>query len=109
MEGKIKIKLVRSPICTPEKHKRIVRGLGLRKINQVVERPDTPGFRGMVKKIPHLLERGGEIVIMNLSNLKPPAGQNTAQKRIGRGMGSGMGKTSTRGSKGAARRYRLQP
>ena len=55
MEGKIKIKLVRSPICTPEKHKRIVRGLGLRKINQVVERPDTPGFRGMVKKIPHLL------------------------------------------------------
>jgi large subunit ribosomal protein L30 len=56
MEGKIKIKLVHSPICTPEKHKKIVRGLGLRKINQVVERPDTPGFRGMVKKIPHLVE-----------------------------------------------------
>ena len=31
-------------------------GLGLRKVNQVVERPDTPGLRGMVKKIPHLLE-----------------------------------------------------
>ena len=56
MEGKIKIKLVHSPICTPMKHKKIVRGLGLRKLNQVVERPDTPGFRGMVKKIPHLLE-----------------------------------------------------
>jgi large subunit ribosomal protein L30 len=28
----------------------------LKKINQVVERPDTPAFRGMVKKIPHLLE-----------------------------------------------------
>ena len=55
MEGKIKIRLVHSPICTPEKHKTIVRGLGLRKINQVVERPDTPGFRGMVKKIPHLV------------------------------------------------------
>ena len=55
-EGKIKIKLVRSPICTPEKHKVIVRALGLKKINQVVERPDTPAFRGMVKKIPHLLE-----------------------------------------------------
>jgi large subunit ribosomal protein L30 len=55
MEGKIKIKLVGSPICTPEKHKVIVRSLGLRKMNQVVERPDTPGFRGMVKKIPHLL------------------------------------------------------
>ena len=56
MDSKIRIKLVRSPICTPEKHKAIVRGLGLRKINQVVERPDTPGFRGMLKKIPHLLE-----------------------------------------------------
>ena len=55
MEGKIKIKLIRSPICTPEKHKVIVRSLGLKKINQVVERPDSPGFRGMVKKIPHLL------------------------------------------------------
>ncbi len=55
MEGKIKIKLVRSPICTPEKQKRIVRALGLRKLNQVVERPDTAGFRGMVKKVPHLL------------------------------------------------------
>ncbi len=55
MEGKIKIKLVGSPICTPEKHKKIVRALGLRKLNQVVERPDTAGFRGMVKKVPHLL------------------------------------------------------
>jgi large subunit ribosomal protein L30 len=54
-EGKIKIKLVRSPICTPETHKVIVRSLGLKKINQVVERPDTPSFRGMVAKIPHLL------------------------------------------------------
>jgi large subunit ribosomal protein L30 len=54
-EGKIKIKLVRSPICSPEKHKKIVRALGLRKLNQVVEKPDSPGFRGMVAKIPHLL------------------------------------------------------
>lgn len=55
MEGKIKIKLVRSVICTPEKHKIIVRSLGLKKMNQVVERPDTPSFRGFVKKVPHLL------------------------------------------------------
>lgn len=55
MAGTIKIKLVRSPICTPHKHKAIVRALGLKKLNQVVERPDTPGFRGMVKKVPHLL------------------------------------------------------
>ncbi|MGA2193705.1 MAG: 50S ribosomal protein L15 [Bryobacteraceae bacterium] len=37
---------------------------------------------------------------MNLSQLKPPAGQKKARKRIGRGMGSGHGKTSTRGHKG---------
>ncbi len=55
-EGKIKIKLVRSTICTPQKHKDIVHSLGLHKINRTVERPDTPGFRGMVKKVPHLLE-----------------------------------------------------
>ncbi len=55
MADMIKIKLVKSPICTPEKHKVIVRSLGLRKINQVVERPDSPSFRGMVAKVPHLL------------------------------------------------------
>jgi large subunit ribosomal protein L30 len=54
-DNMIKIKLVKSPICTPEKHKVIVRALGLRRMNQVVERPDTPSFRGMVKKVPHLL------------------------------------------------------
>ncbi|MEJ7607068.1 MAG: 50S ribosomal protein L30 [Bryobacteraceae bacterium] len=51
----IRIKLVKSVICTPEKHKIIVRSLGLKRMNQVVERPDTPGFRGMVAKVPHLL------------------------------------------------------
>jgi len=38
---------------------------------------------------------------MNLSSLRPPAGQKHRKKRIGRGMGSGTGKTSTRGHKGA--------
>ena len=37
---------------------------------------------------------------MNLSGLKPPAGQKKAPKRVGRGMGSGHGKTSARGHKG---------
>ena len=54
-EAKIKIKLVRSVICTPQKHKNIVKSLGLHKINRTVERPDTPGFRGMVAKVPHLV------------------------------------------------------
>ena len=56
-EGKtIKIKLVRSPICTPMKHKLIVRSLGLKTMNRIVVRPDTPSFRGMVAKVPHLLK-----------------------------------------------------
>jgi large subunit ribosomal protein L15 len=37
---------------------------------------------------------------MNLSNLKAPRKANEKRKRVGRGMGSGMGKTSTRGHKG---------
>jgi large subunit ribosomal protein L30 len=32
-----------------------VRSLGLTKLNQIVERPDTPSMRGMVEKVPHLL------------------------------------------------------
>ncbi|MBI5087176.1 MAG: 50S ribosomal protein L30 [Acidobacteria bacterium] len=55
-EGTVKIKLISSPIGSPEKHKRIVRAIGLHKMNQVVVKPDTPGFRGMAKKVPHLLK-----------------------------------------------------
>lgn len=40
----------------------------------------------------------------NLSNLRAPKKANTGRKRIGRGMGSGMGKTSTRGHKGQGSR-----
>jgi large subunit ribosomal protein L30 len=52
---KVKIQWYRSAIAAPEKHKVIVRSLGLTKLNQVVERPDTPAIRGMVAKIPHLV------------------------------------------------------
>jgi len=54
-EGTIGIQLIRSPIGSPEKHRRILRSLGLKKLQQVVVRPDTPSFRGVVRKIPHLL------------------------------------------------------
>lgn len=54
-EKTIKIKLIGSTICCPEKHKSIVRSLGLKKINRVVVRPDDACFRGMVAKVPHLL------------------------------------------------------
>ena len=52
---KIRIQYYRSFIASPEKHKAIVRSLGLRKLNQVVERPDTEAMRGAVAKVPHLL------------------------------------------------------
>jgi large subunit ribosomal protein L30 len=53
--AKIKIQLYASAICCPKKQRVIVESLGLKKLNSVVERPDTPSFRGMVKKIPHLI------------------------------------------------------
>ncbi len=52
----IRIRLKRSTISAPGKLKKVVQGLGLRKINQVVERPDGPATRGMVAKVPHLVE-----------------------------------------------------
>ena len=54
--GKLQLKWVRSAICTPEKHKLVIKGLGFTRLNQVIERPDTPAIRGMVAKVPHLVE-----------------------------------------------------
>jgi large subunit ribosomal protein L30 len=54
--GKIHLKWVRSAICTPVKHKLVVKGLGFTRLNQVIERPDNAAIRGMVKKVPHLVE-----------------------------------------------------
>ena len=53
--GKLRIKQIGSGIGCPEKQRQTVRGLGLRRMNQVVEREDTPAIRGMVKKVPHLV------------------------------------------------------
>jgi large subunit ribosomal protein L30 len=54
--GKLHLKWVRSAICAPYKQKRVVKGLGFTRLNQVVERPDNPAIRGMVAKVPHLVE-----------------------------------------------------
>ncbi|MGH9476804.1 MAG: 50S ribosomal protein L30 [Terriglobales bacterium] len=55
MPATIRIQYYRSAIGRSWRQKAIVRGLGLTKLQQVVERPDTPSFRGMVAKTPHLL------------------------------------------------------
>jgi large subunit ribosomal protein L30 len=52
---KIKVQWYRSIICTPVKHKVIVRTLGFHKLNQILERPDNAATRGAVAKVPHLL------------------------------------------------------
>ncbi len=54
--GYIKIKLVKSGIGHPEKHRAVLRGMGLTKVNKVVELKDTPETRGMIRKVSHLLE-----------------------------------------------------
>lgn len=54
-DRKIRIQYYRSFIATPKTHKQMVRSLGLTKLNQIVERPDTASMRGAVAKVPHLL------------------------------------------------------
>ncbi|NLY66297.1 MAG: 50S ribosomal protein L30 [Tissierellia bacterium] len=54
--AKIRIKLVKSVIGKPEKHKKTIEALGLRKIGQVVEKEDTPQIRGMIDKVNYMVE-----------------------------------------------------
>tara|TARA_B100000242_G_scaffold194143_1_gene140048 strand:+ start:652 stop:840 length:189 start_codon:yes stop_codon:yes gene_type:complete len=56
MASKIYVKQIRSPIRRPQVQKEILRGLGLNKMNKVSELNDTPSIRGMINKIPHLVE-----------------------------------------------------
>ena len=53
---RIKITLKRSIIGKPEKQRKIVASLGLRKLHHEVIHDDAPSIRGMIQKIPHMLE-----------------------------------------------------
>ncbi len=53
--GRIRLQYYRSAIGFPETQKEVVRSVGFTKLNQIVERPDTPSMRGMVQKVPHLI------------------------------------------------------
>ena len=55
MSGKIKVTLIKSMIGRPEKHRRVLRGMGLTKLNRTVELEDTPAIRGMVHVVSHLV------------------------------------------------------
>jgi large subunit ribosomal protein L30 len=54
--GILKIKWVRSFIGCPRSMRQTIRGLGFRRMNQIVERPDTPTIRGMIARVHHLVE-----------------------------------------------------
>ena len=54
--AKMQLRWVRSAIAAPMKHKLVVKGLGFTRLNQIIEREDTPSIRGMVAKVPHLVE-----------------------------------------------------
>jgi large subunit ribosomal protein L30 len=55
MSGTLRITLVKSMIGRPEKHRKVLRGMGLNKMNRTVELEDTPAVRGMVQKVSHLV------------------------------------------------------
>jgi large subunit ribosomal protein L30 len=55
MAGMLKVTLVRSMIGRPEKHRQVLRGMGLTRINKTVELEDTPAIRGMIHKVSHLV------------------------------------------------------
>jgi large subunit ribosomal protein L30 len=55
-KGTMQLKWVRSAIASPVKHKKVIKGLGFTRLNQVIVREDTPSIRGMVHKVPHLVK-----------------------------------------------------
>ncbi len=54
-DKKIKVKLVRGLAGCKEAHRATVRGLGLRRLNHVVEVVDTPAVRGMIERVAYLV------------------------------------------------------
>ncbi len=52
----VRLKWVRSAIAAPVSHKKVIKGLGFTRLNQVIVREDTPSIRGMVRKVPHLVK-----------------------------------------------------
>lgn len=56
MSGRVKVTQVKSEIGYDRKQRATLRGLGLRRMNHVVELEDTPAIRGMIRKVLHLLK-----------------------------------------------------
>ena len=52
----LRITLVRSPLGNTQRHKETVRALGLHRIRQTIELPDSPSVRGMLAKVAHMVK-----------------------------------------------------
>ena len=57
--GRVRVTLVRSTIGFDRRQAKVVRGLGLRRLNHTVELPDVPSVRGMIHKVRHLVRVTG--------------------------------------------------
>jgi len=60
-QGTVRVRWVRSGIAFNRKQEEAVRALGLRRLQHVVELPDTPLVRGLIAKVPHLIEVIGPV------------------------------------------------
>lgn len=56
MSAKLKITLIKSMVGRPEKQRKVLRGMGLTKLNKSVLLNDTPSIRGMVNAVSHLVK-----------------------------------------------------
>jgi large subunit ribosomal protein L30 len=56
MAAMLRITLLKSMIGRPEKHRKVLRGMGLNKLNKTVELQDTPSIRGMINVVSHLVK-----------------------------------------------------
>ena len=103
MAETLKVTLVRSKIGTKPKQRGTLRALGLGRIGSTNTLPDRPEIRGMLARVPHLVQRGGDPD----EDPRPEArarARKRAKRRVGRGIGGKGGKTAGRGHKGQGAR-----
>ena len=83
----LRVKWVKSAIGYSSQQGKVIQGLGLRKLNQVVERPDTPQIRGMIRAVAHLVQivpSGEETVLILIPEYKisPKAKPTNKTKKV---------------------------
>ena len=104
----VRVRLYKSMNSCQWKHRLSVKALGLNKLNDVRELKDSPagarsdqqGQLSGPRRKRRLSDRNRRSYAMHLNTLKPAKGSRKERVRVGRGIGSGLGKTAGRGHKG---------